>query len=125
MCIRDSARLNRFDDEAVRRCQSLSMRNYQQRNEDVVQSLALGDLHEKQSTTLLNMFIFSRSVWSVNQLLSMHKDDGKKGIDFLLVANMYSLLNQNAQDNGILDTCHKAGVKVIIGGSFSSILIAT
>ena len=54
----------------------------------------------------------------------MHKDTGKQGLDFFLIANMYSLLNSNAQDNGILDACHKAGVKVIIGGPFSSGILA-
>jgi D-threo-aldose 1-dehydrogenase len=54
----------------------------------------------------------------------MNEGTGKGKLDFFLVANMYSLLNMNAFDNGILDACHKAGVKVIIGGPFSSGILA-
>ena len=55
----------------------------------------------------------------------MHEGTGKKGLDFLLAANVYSLLNFNARENGILDACRKAGVKVIIGGPFSAGILAT
>ena len=54
----------------------------------------------------------------------MHKGTNMPGIDFFLIANMYSLLNFNAMDNGILDACYSAGVKVIIGGPFSSGILA-
>ena len=63
--------------------------------------------------------------WYVNKLLSMEKVTGEKGIDFFLAANLYSLLNYNLLDSGILDNCYKAGVKVIIGGPYSSGILAT
>ena len=43
--------------------------------------------------------------WYVNKLLSMEKVTGEKGIDFFLAANLYSLLNYNLLDSGILDNC--------------------
>jgi D-threo-aldose 1-dehydrogenase len=47
------------------------------------------------------------------------------GIDFLLLANMHSLLSSEAQRLGILDDCLAAGVSVIVGGPFSSGILAT
>lgn len=49
----------------------------------------------------------------------------KKGLDFLLLANMYSLLNLDAHTSGILDECLRRDVQVVIGGPFSSGILAT
>ena len=48
--------------------------------------------------------------WYVNKLIKMHEGTGRKGLDFFLIANCYSLLVHDAIDNGMLDACHKAGV---------------
>ena len=50
--------------------------------------------------------------------------DGR-GVDFLLLANLYSLLNLDAHTSGILDECQKRGVRAVIGGPFSSGILAT
>lgn len=52
-------------------------------------------------------------------------DAHARGIDFLLIANCYSLLNFTAHDLGILDDCAARGVSVVIGGPFSSGILAT
>jgi len=54
----------------------------------------------------------------------MEAETGEKGIDFFLAAGTYSLLNSNLLESGILDKCHKAGVRVIIGGPYSSGILA-
>eukprot|EP00939_MAST-03C_sp_MAST-3C-sp1_P004182 g4182.t1 len=59
----------------------------------------------------------------LNALLKLHGEKGK--FDFLLLANMFSLLNHEAWDDGILQDCQKAGVSVVIGGPFSSGILAT
>ena len=71
------------------------------------------------------------------QLLSMHEGGAadkdaavaggadSHGIDFLLLANMYSLLSDEANTTGILDACAARGVGVVIGGPFSSGILAT
>ena len=48
-----------------------------------------------------------------------------RGIDFLLLANMHSLLSHEASSLGILDDCLAAGVAVVIGGPYSSGILAT
>lgn len=58
-------------------------------------------------------------------LLTMHEGSGERGIDFLLLANMHSLLNSDARDIGILSACAARGVSVIIGGPYSSGILAT
>ena len=50
---------------------------------------------------------------------------GSRGLDFLLIANMHSLLTTEAADLGILDKCSRAGVSLIVGGPFSSGILAT
>jgi len=50
---------------------------------------------------------------------------GLRGIDFLLCANLYSLLNHEAHECGILDECLRAGISVIVGGPYSSGILAT
>ena len=60
----------------------------------------------------------------VKRLLAWRHTTGG-GIDFLLLANMHSLLTHEAEDLGILDECHKHGVGVVIGGPFSSGILAT
>ena len=42
-----------------------------------------------------------------------------------LRANMHSLLNAEAKDLGILEKCEAAGVSLIVGGPFSSGILAT
>ncbi|KAH8099240.1 D-arabinose 1-dehydrogenase [Aureococcus anophagefferens] len=60
----------------------------------------------------------------VNQLFALGDEaPGGRGLDFLLIANCYSLLNFSAA--GILDECEKRGVAVVIGGPFSSGILAT
>jgi D-threo-aldose 1-dehydrogenase len=59
----------------------------------------------------------------VQQLLQLHKKG--KSIDFLLLANMFSLLNFEAFEDGILDICLKNDISVIIGGPYSSGILAT
>lgn len=64
----------------------------------------------------------------VDSLLSMHEGGGGGGgqpLDFLLLANMHSLLNADANESGILDACEAKGVSVIIGGPYSSGILAT
>ena len=50
---------------------------------------------------------------------------GERGLDFLLLANLYSLLNFDAHTEGILDKCLAAGVGVVVGGPYSSGILAT
>ena len=52
------------------------------------------------------------------------RPDGR-GVDFLLLANLYSLLNHDAHTSGILDECQRRGVRVVVGGPFSSGILAT
>ena len=62
----------------------------------------------------------------VDALLELgDRGDGERGIDFLLIANMHSLLNAEAKDLGILEKCEAAGVSLIVGGPFSSGILAT
>jgi hypothetical protein len=63
----------------------------------------------------------------VDALLSMHEgtEGADRGIDFFLLANMYSLLNLSAHDLGILDKCQQSGVGVVVGGPYSSGILAT
>jgi D-threo-aldose 1-dehydrogenase len=56
---------------------------------------------------------------------TMAADAPRAGLDFLLLANMYSLLNWTALETGILDACQAAGVSVVVGGPFSSGILAT
>ena len=60
----------------------------------------------------------------VKRLLAWRHTTGG-GIDFLLLANMHSLLTHEAEDLGILDECYKHGVGIVIGGPFSSGILAT
>jgi len=48
-----------------------------------------------------------------------------RGLDFLLCANMWTLLNHEAFEDGILDKCAAEGISVIVGGPFSSGILAT
>ena len=50
---------------------------------------------------------------------------GGGGLDFMLLANMWSLLNFEALEDGILDQCMRAGISVVVGGPFSSGILAT
>ena len=59
----------------------------------------------------------------VKRLISLHQKIGK--IDFLLLANMFSLLNFEAYEDGILDQCLQHGIAVVIGGPYSSGILAT
>lgn len=62
----------------------------------------------------------------VDALLSLGPGGGSAhGIDFLLCANLYSLLNHEAHDEKILDKCLAAGVGVVVGGPYSSGILAT
>eukprot|EP00940_MAST-03C_sp_MAST-3C-sp2_P001688 g1688.t1 len=64
--------------------------------------------------------------WNVrytDELLRLGKTKGK--IDFLLLANMFSLLNHEAWEDGILQKCQDANVSVVVGGPFSSGILAT
>lgn len=69
-------------------------------------------------------FKYKWNKWYVEKLLSMEEETGEKGIDFFLNANSYSLLNYTLLESGCLDKCHKQGVKVIIGGPYSSGILA-
>jgi len=60
----------------------------------------------------------------VSALLTMHKAGGRP-IDFFLFANLHSLLTHDAFDQGLLDDCHRAGVSIVVGGPFSSGILAT
>ena len=48
-----------------------------------------------------------------------------RGLDFVLLANMHSLLNNEANELGILDECAVRGVSVVVGGPFSTGILAT
>ena len=63
----------------------------------------------------------------VQALLSAHAHNGLglRGIDFLLCANLYSLLTHDAHEIGIFQRCLEAGVSVIVGGPYSSGILAT
>jgi len=70
----------------------------------------------------------------VHELLQMHRSSAEceeacrqegRGIDFLLCAGMYSLLNHEAYETGILDQCAASRVGVIVGGPYSSGILAT
>ena len=56
----------------------------------------------------------------VDALLTMHEgiEGDDRGIDFFLLANMYSLLNLSAHDLGILDKCEQSGVGIVVGGPY-------
>lgn len=61
-------------------------------------------------------------------LLGMHKEStasGGRGLDFFLFANLHSLLNTEALESGMLADCAAAGVSVIVGGPYSSGILAT
>ena len=49
----------------------------------------------------------------------------ERGVDFLLLANMHSLLSAEAMDLGILDEAERRGVSLVIGGPFSTGILAT
>ena len=49
----------------------------------------------------------------------------KRGLDFLLCANMHSLLNGEAVSLGLLDQCLAHGVSVVVGGPYSSGILAS
>ncbi len=53
------------------------------------------------------------------------RDPSSYGVDFLLLANMWSLLNHEAFTAGILDRCAAEGVSVVVGGPYSSGILAT
>ena len=59
----------------------------------------------------------------VNKLVELHKTHGE--IDFLLLANMWSLLNFEALEDGILQLCSENGISVVVGGPYSSGILAT
>ena len=59
----------------------------------------------------------------VRALVELHQTQGK--IDFLLLANMWSLLNFEAYEDGILQVCEEHGIKIIVGGPYSSGILAT
>ena len=62
----------------------------------------------------------------VDALLAMGgEEESGYGLDFLLLANMHSLLNAEAHDLGILEACEAKGVSVIVGGPYSSGILAT
>eukprot|EP00501_MAST-03F_sp_TOSAG23-6_P002155 GSMAST32.ASY1.ANO1.2254.1 assembled CDS len=61
----------------------------------------------------------------VKKLLQRKTASNATSIDFLLLANMYSLLNDTAHTSKILDMCLEAKVSVIVGGPFSSGILAT
>ena len=48
-----------------------------------------------------------------------------RGVDFMLLANMFSLLNFEAHEDGILQLCSDNNIAVVIGGPYSSGILAT
>ena len=58
-------------------------------------------------------------------VLTGQRDPTSHGVDFLLCANMWSLLNHEALTDGILDKCAAVGISVVVGGPFSSGILAT
>ena len=59
-------------------------------------------------------------------LINMGEESSEgRGVDFLLLANMWSLLNFEALEDGILDLCAEKGISVVVGGPFSSGILAT
>ena len=52
-------------------------------------------------------------------------EPGERGIDFLLIANMHSLVCFEALETGLIEKCAAAGVALIVGGPFSSGILAT
>lgn len=59
-------------------------------------------------------------------LIKMGEESSEgRGVDFLLLANMWSLLNFEAMEEGILDLCLEKGISVVVGGPFSSGILAT
>ena len=66
----------------------------------------------------------------VRQVLHMHEADRggdgcERGVDFLLIANLLSLLTHEAISLGILTQCAAQGVTLIVGGPFSTGILAT
>ena len=59
----------------------------------------------------------------VAELLSWRADADGRGLDFLLLANTYSLLEHGGLE--LLDACAAAGVSVVVGGPFSSGILVT
>ena len=69
----------------------------------------------------------AKAAWNtryVAHMLAAHEQTGRRSIDFFLLANMYSLLNHSAHELGILDDCLHAGVSVVVGGPYSSGILA-
>ena len=60
--------------------------------------------------------------WNVRYLDALLKAGG---VDFILMANQYTLLNFEAVEDGLLQRCAEAGVSVIVGGPFSTGILAT
>jgi D-threo-aldose 1-dehydrogenase len=50
--------------------------------------------------------------------------DSRSPIDFFLMANIYTLLEFSALDDGLLGLCLERGIGVVIGGPFSSGILA-
>ena len=50
--------------------------------------------------------------------------DTRSPIDFFLMANIYSMLEFSALDDGLLSFCQERGIGVVIGGPFSSGILA-
>ena len=62
----------------------------------------------------------------VQRLVHLHSRSGRNStIDFLLLANMFSLLNFEALEDGILTLCSEHGISVVVGGPYSSGILAT
>jgi len=62
----------------------------------------------------------------MKELVKMGDDSQEDGgIDFMLLANMWSLLNHEALEDGILQVCEKNKISVIVGGPYSSGILAT
>lgn len=58
-------------------------------------------------------------------LLDATSADGAKPLDFVLMAGCHTLLTHSAFLDGLLDTCQKRGIGVVIGGAFNSGILAT
>lgn len=76
--------------------------------------------------------IATKRAWNieyVDALLDMGSETANGGggghMDFLLLANVWSLINFEAMEDGILEKCVDNGVSVIVGGPYSTGILAT